>query len=186
MSANAPPATSGAPAETGWLKELWREGILPAALAGAAVGLWAALAPTVRGDEFTILLATMGAAVGLLAVTLTAMTLVIVFLNDAVFRVLIAGVRVSRFFRPFVHVALVSAGAAVISLIGAIDSASGPSDPPATVHSGTAAPGPTGLEDILFGVSGWLLVWAILGVVYLVRLLVKWATTSVRLNQIGQ
>lgn len=109
------------PEGKGLLRELYKDGVLIGAVAGAGVGVWAALVRKVLEEEKDVLIATFGGAVGLLAVTLTAMTLVIVFLNDEVFRVLISGLTVRRFFRPFVVVAVASAGAALFSLFGLLD-----------------------------------------------------------------
>jgi hypothetical protein len=71
------------------------------ALLGVGAGIWAASAKF--GKEPSVLLTAVGAAVGLLAVTVTAMTVVIVFLP------LTRALGVRKFFRPFVVVGVVSA-----------------------------------------------------------------------------
>jgi hypothetical protein len=69
---------------------------------------------------------------GLLAVVLTAMTLVIAFLDDFFGEVIeVAGTR--RFFMPFVVVAFVSAADAVVAFAGALDSGRGEPAPPTSV-----------------------------------------------------
>jgi hypothetical protein len=138
--------------------------------AGAAIGWWAAENRSLLHDEKTVLLAVLGAAVGVLAVALTAMTLVIAFLSDRFLGPLISDVGVRRFFAPFVAVSMVSAAAAIVSLIGAIDSA-------------TKAVRP---RDILFGLSTALLTWAVLGAVRLVFKLVKWSETMETMTPPGQ
>jgi hypothetical protein len=127
-------------------------------LLGVGAGVWAATTSRVLEQEDTVLLAAAGAAVGLLAVALTAMTLVIAFL-DGFFGELIEDYGIRRFFRPFVVVAFVSAAAAVVCFAGALDS-----------HSG-----PTWVRDALFGIAAWLIVWAISGAFGLVLLLVFYA-----------
>jgi hypothetical protein len=99
-----------------------------ACVLGALAGLWAATTPRVLDEETTVLLAAAGAAVGLLAVVLTAMTLVIAFLDDFFGEVIeVAGTR--RFFMPFVVVAFVSAADAVVAFAGALDSGGEPAPP---------------------------------------------------------
>ena len=80
--AQSPQATPVVPPEQGVLREVvTRHTIIGAAL-GAGAGIWAATTERVLDQESTVLLAVAGAAVGLLAVTLAAMTLVIAFLED--------------------------------------------------------------------------------------------------------
>ena len=150
-----------------------------ACVLGALAGLWAATTPRVLDEETTVLLAAAGAAVGLLAVVLTAMTLVIAFLDDFFGEVIeVAGTR--RFFMPFVVVAFVSAADAVVAFAGALDSGGGTG---ATNQRGFRAVadvgvGPLWTRDLLFGVAAWLLVWAIGGACRLVWKLVGYAVIS--------
>jgi hypothetical protein len=134
---------------------------------GAGVGIWAATTDRVLAQEPTILLAFAGAAVGLLAVTLTAMTLVITFLEDF-FGEMIKDYGVRRFFRPYVVVTFVSAIAAVVSFAGAIDNKTGP----------------TWTRDVLFGLATWLIVWAIGGAARLVPKLVGYADVRAKIEGI--
>jgi hypothetical protein len=125
---------------------------------GTGTGIWAGTTDRVLDQESVVLLAAAGAAVGLLAVTLAAMTLVIAFL-EGFFGELIREFGIRRFFRPFVVVAIVSAGAALVSFAGAMDSSAGPK----------------WTKDLLFGVAAGLLVWSIVGAVGLVLTLVSYA-----------
>jgi hypothetical protein len=109
-----------------------------------------------------VLLTAAGAAVGLLALAMTAMTVVFVFLPFT--RAL--GVR--RFFRPFVVVGVVSGVAALFSFAGAMDGSSGP----------------LSIRAVLFGIAAWLVAWAILGAVNLVVLLVRYAELIVKSSEV--
>jgi hypothetical protein len=139
------------------------------AACGAAVGIWAATTERVAEQESAALLAVAVAAVGLLAVALTAMTLVITFL-DGFFADMVKRYGAPRFFRPFVVVVVVSAGATVVGLIGAIDSSTGP----------------TWTRDFVFGVATWLFVWAVAGTVRLVFKLVFYANARASIEDIAE
>lgn len=121
------------------------------AVLGVGAAIWAASAKF--GQEPGVLIGAAGAGVGLLAVTVTGMTVVIAFLP------LTREIGVRRVFRPFVVVAFVSAGAALVSFAGAMDGSSGP----------------LWIRVCLFGSAVWLVVWAIAGAVRLVVLLVTYA-----------
>lgn len=154
----------------GRLKDWVNLGTITGATAGGLIGLWAANNRALLEDEKTVLLAVLGAAVGVLAVALTAMTLVIVFLTDRFLGPVIRDLNVRRFFRPFVVTSIVSAAAALVSLVAAIDST-------------TKA---ERLKDSLFGLSVGLLAWAILSAVRLVTKLVQWATTLATITRTRQ
>jgi hypothetical protein len=158
---SAATTTGGVPWWRGFFKDWAGLSTIGGAAAGVAIGLWAAHTRSLLGDEKDVLIGVLGASVGVLAVALTAMTLVIVFLTDKFLGRLIRDLDVHRFFGPFVAVSIVSGAAAIVSLVGAIDSA-------------TKAERP---KDILFGLSAGLLTWAVLGAVRLVFVLRKWATT---------
>jgi hypothetical protein len=142
-------------------------------LFGIGAGVWAATTPRVQDEESMVLLAVAGAAVGLLAVTLTAMTLVIVFL-EGFFGQMIDDFSTRRFFLPFVVVAFVSAVDAVVSFAGAVDSGGG--------SGRDVGVGPEWTRDLLFGVAAWLLVWAIAGVCKLVLKLVTYGVDRAKTN----
>ena len=147
-------------------------------LLGVGAGVWAATTTRIVAEESTVLLAAAGAAIGLLAVVVTAMTLVIAFIEGK-FGMVISGFGTRRFFQPFVVIATVSAVDAVVCFAGALDSGGGDS----TTHVGRSAGvasvgvGPVWTRDVLFGIAAWLLVWAIAGVIKLVRKLVTYAQT---------
>ena len=163
--------SASSPWYRGLRKDLITEGTLIGAALGAGVGFWAATTrkSLLLHEEQTILLAVVGSAVGLLAVALTAMTLVIVFLSDDFFGGLIEKLGVGRFFRPFVVIVIVSAGAALVSFAGAIDAYS---------HNAR-------LRDITFGIAAWLIVWAFIGTVHLVFTLVGYAGDSLESKTVG-
>ena len=125
-------------------------------LLGAGMGIWALQKP-VLVEEPTVLLAISGAAVGLLAVTFAALTLLMGFLRGF-YRQIISHLGLVPFYRPFKIVAWVSAAAVIVALAGALD----------------AGPGPRKLRTVLFGLSVMFFVWAVLGIVQLVRILIQY------------
>jgi hypothetical protein len=143
--------------------------ILAAVVAGVAIGLWAASTEKVLGQESVVLLAMAVATVGLLALTLAAMTIVLGFLTD-VFGELIEKLGLNAFFRPFKVVAVVSAGAGLVSFVGAIDSVSGSGD----------------VRASLFGLATCLTVWAIVASVILVWKLATYAELARRAGKVGK
>jgi hypothetical protein len=118
---------------------------------GIAVGFVSVDNVGVRQEETGVLLDSGGAAVGLLAVVLAAVALLLAFLTGPYKRI-IEAVGVRKFFWPFVPVAVLSAVAAIMGLVGALDSDSGPEDARAT------------LDGIALG----FFAAAVAGVVYLV------------------
>jgi hypothetical protein len=141
--------------------------ILPGFLLGAGAGLWVANSNRVLSEEGTVLSAAAGADVGLLALTLAAMTFVIAFL-DGFFGDLIESLGIWNFFFPFILVAIVSAVAAIVNFAGALDNGTGP--PKA--------------QDVLFGAAAWLTVWAIVGAVGLVLTIVSYTDQRAKLRRI--
>jgi hypothetical protein len=137
-----------------------------ASAAGVAIGLWAASKPTVLGEEKDALIAMAGAMVGLLAITLAAMTIVLGFLDDF-FGDLIEQLDLKAFFRPFKWLAWLSAGAALVSFVGVIDATSSKTD----VRSG------------IFGLATALTVVGILWSVILVNTLADYATQARHLKR---
>jgi hypothetical protein len=164
---NTPQAQPELDEDLGLLREVFTKYAPFEALLGAGVGVWAATTERVLQQEPAMLLAFAGAAIGVLAVTITAMTLVITFLEDF-FGKMIADYGVRRFFRPFVVIAFVSAVAAVVSFAGAIDNKTGPA----------------WIRDVVFGVATWLIVWAIAGAARLVPKLVGYAAERAKIEGI--
>jgi hypothetical protein len=174
----APPSP---PQDKGIAKEFFNYYHGAGCLLGIGAGIWAATTNRIVEEESTVLLAAAGAAIGLLAVVVTAMTLVIAFIEGK-FGLMISGLGTRRFFRPFVVVAVVSAIDAVVCFAGALDSGGG--DPSTRVGRSagvaSAGVGPVWTRDALFGIAAWLLVWAIAGVIKLVRKLVTYAEQRAR------
>src|SRR5262245_2022411 len=88
--------------------------------AGVLSGIWAAGTPRVLGRDLAVLGAVTGAALGLLGITLAAMTLLATFLQGF-YGEAIAKKGIAGFFRPFRVVAIASAVAALASLAGMLD-----------------------------------------------------------------
>lgn len=141
--------------------------ILPGFVLGAGAGFWVANSSKVLSEETAVLSAAAGADVGLLALTLAAMTIVIAFL-DGFFGALIQSYGIRNFFYPFVLVAFVSAGAAIVNFAGALDDGTGPAK----------------AQDVLFGAAVWLTVWAITGAFGLVVTLVFYTDERAKLSGI--
>jgi hypothetical protein len=99
---------------------------------GVAVGFATVDNTGVGQEESGVLLDSGGAAVGLLAVTLAAVALLLAFLTGP-YKEIIEAVGVRKFFWPFVPVAALSATAAIMGLVGALDGESGPVDARATL-----------------------------------------------------
>jgi len=140
--------------------------LILATAAGVAIGLWAASKHTVLGEEKDALIAMAGAMVGLLAITLAAMTIVLGFLDDF-FGDLIEELELSSFFRPFKWLAWMSAAAALVSFLGVIDATSSKTD----VRSG------------IFGLATALTVVGILWSAILVNTLAGYATQARKLKR---
>jgi hypothetical protein len=139
-----------------------------AATVGVGVGFWAYYKHSVQLDEGVVLTTDIGAAVGLLAVTLAAMTLILGFLQGFyanLIRVVPGGVK--SFFYPFKVIAVVAGGAAVSGIVSALDADSSP----------------LRLSSILFGFSVGLLTWAIIGSVQLVFIFVGHGTLWLELDE---
>lgn len=138
------------------------------AIVGIGVGFWAYYKHSVQLIEGTVLTADIGAAVGLLAVTLAAMTLILGFLQGfykTVISLTPGGAR--EFFYPFKVVAVVSGAATVAGIISSLD----------------ADARPFRLSSILFGVSIGLLTWAVVGAVQLVFIFVRHGERWVKLDE---
>jgi hypothetical protein len=126
-------------------------------VAGVGVGFWAWYKHSVALEEGTLLTTDIGAAVGLLAVTLAAMTLILGFLQGFYANLIrYAPGGANAFFYPFKVIAVVSGGAAVSGIVSSLDADSRPFR----------------LSSILFGLSVGLLIWAIVGAVQLVFIFV--------------
>jgi tetratricopeptide (TPR) repeat protein len=136
-------------------------------LLGAGMGFWAKAKSGILAEESTVLLTVSGAAVGLLAATLATMALLMGFLSGF-YKLVVEKEGVRSFFRPFKIVASVSAGAIIAGLAGALDS----------------GPGPRTLQPILFGIAVALFVWAVVGVVQLVRIFIEHGYEQQKLNAI--
>jgi hypothetical protein len=181
--ANPPPPTSPAAPhqDKGAYWEFFNLYSGAGCLLGIGAGIWAATTNRIVEEESTVLLAAAGAAIGLLAVAVTAMTLVIAFFEGNFGRFLGAlGTR--RFFLPFVVVAAVSAVDALVCFAGALDSGGGgdPSTHASKISVVSTGVGPVWTRDVLFGIAAWLLVWALAGVIKLVRSLVSYAEQRAR------
>jgi hypothetical protein len=135
---------------------------------GVGVGFWAYYKHSVQLDEGVVLTTDIGAAVGLLAVTLAAMTLILGFLQGFYANLIrsVPGGEKS-FFYPFKVIAVVSGAAAVSGIVSALD----------------ADAKPFQLSSILFGLSVGLLTWAIIGSVQLVFIFVGHGTLWLELDE---
>jgi hypothetical protein len=138
------------------------------AIIGVGIGFWAYYKHSVRLDEGIVLTTDIGASVGLLAVTLAAMTLILGFLQGF-YASLIRRVRggAKAFFYPFKVIAVVSGAAAISGIVSSLD----------------ANTSSRQLSSILFGLSVGLLIWAIIGAVQLVFIFVGHGTLWVELDQ---
>lgn len=137
-------------------------------IVGVGVGFWAYYKHSVRLDEGTILTADIGASVGLLAVTLAAMTLILGFLQGfyaSLIRHVDGGPK--AFFYPFKVIAVISGAAAVSGIVSSLDV--------------NASPRQT--TSILFGLSIGLLTWAVIGAVQLVFIFVGHGTLWLELDK---
>lgn len=132
-------------------------------IAGLSMGIWAyhIHSKELVNDEATILAASIGASVGLLAVTLAAMTLILGFLQGF-YKTLIRSVAkkemggLRQFFYPFELISVISGGAALCALGGLLDGASSSKR----------------VASILFGLSLGLVTWAVVGAIQLVFIFV--------------
>ena len=137
------------------------------AIVGVGVGFWAYYKHSVQLLEGVVLTTDIGASVGLLAVTLAAMTLILGFLQGF-YKSLIRKVGGAKsFFYPFKVIAVVSGAAAISGLISSLDADSEPFR----------------LSSILFGLSVGLLTWAIVGAVQLVFIFVRHGTIWLELDK---
>jgi hypothetical protein len=161
-----PQGPAEAPTGQGYFRIIVRY-ILPGFVLGAGAGFWVANSNKVLSEETAVLSAAAGADVGLLALTLAAMTFVIAFL-DGFFGELIESYGIRNFFFPFVLVAFVSAVAAIVNFAGALDNGTGPAK----------------AQDVLFGAAAWLTVWAIAAAFGLVLTLVLYADERAKLSGI--
>jgi hypothetical protein len=135
--------------------------LILAVAAGVALGVWAASKPKVLGEEKDALIAMAGAMVGLLAITLAAMTIVLGFLENF-FGDLIEVLGLKSFFRPFKWLAWMSAAAALVSFGGIIDGMTSKTD----------------VRSSIFGLATALTVIGILWSVILVNTLAYYATEA--------
>jgi hypothetical protein len=107
--------------------------------------------PAVQMEEPTVLSASSQAAIGLLAVILAAVALLVAFMSGP-YKRLIETVGIKKVFAPFVVIAVVSAGAAIVGFVGTADNNTGPID----------------AQAVIFGIAVGLFVASVAGVVYLV------------------
>jgi hypothetical protein len=126
---------------------------------GAGVGVWAAYRHYVRMKEGAVLTTDIGAAIGLLAVSLAAMTIIMGFLQDFYKDIIAAKGGPKEFFRPFEVVAVLSGSAVVIGIVSELEGASA-----------------NKLSSGLFGLAIFLLTWAIVQSVDLVFMLARHGT----------
>ena len=149
-------------------------GALGGLLAYYSVGHTAASGPVMRApyvldQESPFGLAVAGFAIGLLGITLTAIAL-----TRTLSRGLIAALTgrggMRQIFRAFEIVAVVSASAAAAGLAAAIESDSGK----------------TSLQAVLFGVTIWLITWAMAAAVRLVFLFVALTDSEASLEGVAE
>ncbi len=147
-----------------------REEFVLGIILGLASGIWSAAVHKVLAPDIDVLvlLAIAGAGVGLLSVTLAAMALVTGFLRDF-YGDVIEAAGIESFFRPFKVVAVLSAGAAIVGFAAAMDTRAGPRT----------------LREVLFGISVWWIVWAIVGALRLVFNFVLYAEQEREIRSIG-
>jgi hypothetical protein len=142
--------------------------VLAAVLSGVGIGWWAASTEKILEQETLVLLATATITAGLLGITVASMAIVLGFLTE-IFGDLIEQLGLRAFFRPFKTVALISAIAALVSIVGAIDSASGSTD----------------VRASLFGLATCVTVWAIIASAILVWKLADYAQLARRAAKVG-
>lgn len=155
-------------------------GLIGGTLAGAAAASLSEQYRAVLNEDPTISLTITGAAIGLLAVTIAVMTLVL-GLRTGLYKDIIAAAAdpdqpkddqgIEEFLSPFRQVAVLSAGAAVVSLISLLF---GPSQ---GYPNGT---GPRPLEVAIFGIGVWLFVWAVLTTVRLIYIVQRHAINAAK------
>jgi hypothetical protein len=165
MSASATAPATGDRRDNSGLTDVLSVYNVGGAVLGVLVGVWAANTSSLRAEEETVLLATAGAAVGLLGIILAAIALMAGFLRGFYGRV-IGEIGIRPFFRPFQILAIVSALAALFGFGGALD----------------ASPGPEWLRVTLFGLATGFMVAAIVGTVGLVSLFVRYAEVQRKLE----
>jgi hypothetical protein len=159
-------------------------GIIAGTLVGAAA---ASLSDQFRGvlnEDSAISLAIAGSAIGLLAVIIAVITLVLT-LRTGLYRDIIAAADpdgagdqgIQNFLSPFRQVAVLSAGAAIVSLISLLF---GPSQ---DFPKGT---GPEPLEVTIFGIGVWLFVWAVVATVRLIYIVQRHAISAAQADQLKE
>ena len=152
------PATKSKNGRHSFFYDVFRQwGAFIGVVAGVGIGFWAAYRHAVRVREGVVLTSDIGAAIGLLAVSLAAMTIVLAFLNGIYKRVIAKYGGPEEFFRPFELVAVLSGAAAITGIVSSLES---------NVT-------PLNLSSALFGLSVGLLTWAIVQSVQLVFVLAE-------------
>jgi hypothetical protein len=121
------------------------------------VGFWSGLVGGVLSEETSVLESAGGAAIGILAVTLAAMTFLLAFMDESYTRLIKDAGSIYALYRPFRLVSIVSGAAALICFMGAIDGNSGPRT----------------LRFIFFAAGMGLFSWAVVGAIQLVKILLR-------------
>lgn len=121
------------------------------------VGFWSGYVGGVLSEETGVLENAGVAAIGILAVTLAAMTFLLAFMDKSYASLIKDAGGIYGLYRPFRVVSIVSGAAALICFIGAIDGNSGPKT----------------LRFIFFAAGMGLFSWAIVGAIQLVKILLR-------------
>jgi hypothetical protein len=121
------------------------------------VGFWSGYVGGVLSEETGVLENAGVAAIGILAVTLAAMTFLLAFMDKSYASLIKDAGGIYGLYRPFRVVSIVSGAAALICFIGAIDGNSGPKT----------------LRFIFFAAGMGLFSWAVVGAIQLVKILLR-------------
>jgi len=158
-------------------------GIIFGTLAGAAAASLSDQFRSVLNEDPAISLAIAGSAIGLLAVIIAVITLVLT-LRTGLYKDIIAAadpdgagdLGIKAFLSPFRQVAMLSASAAIVSLISLLF---GPSQ---GFPEGT---GPEAFEVAVFGIGVLLFVWAVVATVRLIFIVQQHAINAAKSEQLN-
>jgi hypothetical protein len=176
MGPSASPGSNGKRGPTLWERIPWA--LIIGTLAGAAAASLSDQFRSVLNEDPAISLAIAGSAIGLLAVIIAVITLVLT-LRTGLYEDIIAAadpdgagdLGIKKFLSPFKQVAILSAGAAIVSLVSLLF---GPSQ---GFPKGT---GPEPLEVAVFGIGVLLFVWAVVATVRLINIVQRHAINAAK------
>ncbi len=174
--------SSGKPSRSPWGRIKW--GIIVGTLVGAAAASLSDQFRSVLNEDPAISLAIAGSAIGLLAVIIAVITLMLTLRTGLYEDIIAAAVPdgtgdlgIKKFLSPFRQVAMLSACAAIVSLVSLLF---GPSQ---GFPRGT---GPEPLEVAVFGIGVLLFVWAVVATVRLIYIVQQHAINAAKSEQLNQ